>query len=56
MAPLLSMNKISKRRPDKAGEWLFQEITASIDKGERIALLGASGTGKNARCCALPPC
>ncbi|GGG77490.1 ABC transporter ATP-binding protein [Paenibacillus radicis (ex Gao et al. 2016)] len=47
MAPLLSMNRISKRRPDKAREWLFDDITAAIDKGERVALLGASGTGKS---------
>ncbi|MFF2481960.1 ATP-binding cassette domain-containing protein [Paenibacillus sp. NPDC058071] len=45
--PLLSIQHIGKQKSDSSGQWLFRNITASVERGDRIALLGASGTGKS---------
>ncbi|WP_237163142.1 ATP-binding cassette domain-containing protein [Paenibacillus sp. BIHB 4019] len=45
MAPLLTLDNVSKYR--KNPEWLFEGITAQVQAGERIALLGTSGQGKS---------
>lgn len=47
MAPLLRMNNITKCKQDASDDWLFRDVTAEINCGDRIALLGASGTGKS---------
>ncbi|WP_156282448.1 ATP-binding cassette domain-containing protein [Paenibacillus sp. NEAU-GSW1] len=41
------MNQIGKIKPDNPEEWIFRDVSATIERGERIALLGASGTGKS---------
>ncbi len=41
---VLSADKVSKAYSEK---WLFKEITFGITKGEKIALVGANGTGKS---------
>ncbi|WP_338552383.1 ATP-binding cassette domain-containing protein [Paenibacillus sp. KS-LC4] len=45
MTPLLTLDNVSKYR--KPPEWIFEGITAQVQAGERIALLGASGQGKS---------
>lgn len=47
MNAVLSIEHLSKRRPDKPGDYLFRDITANIEAGQRIAILGASGQGKS---------
>lgn len=43
MSNILSVDQLSKAYTEK---WLFQKITFGIQKGEKVALVGANGTGK----------
>ncbi|TMV50652.1 ATP-binding cassette domain-containing protein [Paenibacillus mesophilus] len=47
MNAVLSIERLSKRRADKPGDYLFRDMTANIEAGRRIAILGASGQGKS---------
>ncbi|MEF3302815.1 ABC transporter ATP-binding protein [Paenibacillus sp. GYB003] len=47
MDALLRMERLSKLRPDRPGDYLFRDITTDIAPGQRIAVLGASGQGKS---------
>lgn len=44
---VLGIDRLSKRRPDKTGQYLFRDISARVEAGRRIAILGASGQGKS---------
>ncbi len=43
MSNVLSVDKISKSYGEK---WLFNQITFGLEKGEKVAMVGANGTGK----------
>jgi putative ABC transport system ATP-binding protein len=43
---LLAARRIGRREPN-TDRWLFQDISLEIRPGERIALLGPSGSGKS---------
>jgi ATP-binding cassette subfamily F protein uup len=43
MSNVLSVDQLSKAYTEK---WLFKSITFGIQKGEKVALVGANGTGK----------
>lgn len=47
MNELLSIDRLSKFRPDRPGEYLFRGITETIAPRQRIAIIGASGQGKS---------
>lgn len=43
MANILSVHQLSKAYTEK---WLFKEVSFGVQKGEKVALVGANGTGK----------
>lgn len=45
-APLLAAKDLGRRHPTTAG-WLFQDIDLEIDAGDRMALVGPTGSGKS---------
>ncbi|PYI53048.1 ABC transporter ATP-binding protein [Paenibacillus flagellatus] len=47
MNELLTLEGVSKRRPDHTSDYLFRHVTATVNSGERIAVVGASGQGKS---------
>ncbi|MEK8126488.1 ATP-binding cassette domain-containing protein [Paenibacillus filicis] len=47
MTVLLSIQQIAKRRFDAPDRYLFEQVTAEVTGGQRIAVLGVSGQGKS---------
>ncbi|MFX3636915.1 MAG: ATP-binding cassette domain-containing protein [Candidatus Pristimantibacillus sp.] len=47
MVPLLKISNITKCKHHASDGVLFKDVTAEMNRGERIALIGASGTGKS---------
>lgn len=47
MTVILSLHQLAKRRQETPDRYLFQGITADVHRGQRVALLGASGQGKS---------
>lgn len=42
---LISAYRLGRRRPTSAG-WLFKDLSVELARGERLALIGATGSGK----------
>lgn len=54
---LIQLKSAGRRHPDKRS-WLLRDISLSVERGERIAILGRSGSGKTLvlrSLCALDP-
>ncbi|CAM4338248.1 ABC transporter ATP-binding protein [Paenibacillus tarimensis] len=47
MTPVLELHQLAKLQFDEKEEYLFRPITSKVAKGDRIAVVGASGQGKS---------
>ena len=45
-AALISAHRLGRRRPGSS-DWLFRELTVELDPGNRLALVGPTGSGKS---------